>query len=155
MQFSTKMRYGTRALVELAAQGRGSVVSVRDLADSQGISSKYLERIMRALSVAGLVKSVRGFRGGYSLAKPPNRCRLSEVYAALEGSMAPVECVDHPESCPMIDTCPTRETWTKLKEAMEGVLEDTTLQDLLDRGKERKGAARRSGRLNERRSAPR
>jgi len=133
MQFSTKMRYGTRVLIELAAQGPGSVVPVKNLAETQCISSKYLERIMSALHVAGLVKSVRGFHGGYSLTKPASACRLSEVYAALEGSMAPVECVDDPTCCSMTDTCPTRETWTRVKEAMVGVLDDTTLQDLLER----------------------
>lgn len=137
MQFSTRMRYGCRALVELAARYPDSVVSVKDMGESQHISPKYLEHIMSALKAAGLVKSVRGLHGGYALAKPPGQCRLSEVFRALEGSAAPVDCVDDPESCPMRELCPTRETWAEVKGAILHVLESTTVQDLLQRRRKR------------------
>ena len=135
MRLSTRMRYGTRALAELASGYPDAVMSVKDIAESQRISPKYLEHIMGALKAAGFVKSVRGVHGGYVLAAPPAGCRLSDVYRALEGSAAPVECVDDPRSCAFCDQCPTRETWAEVKGAVMEVLEHTTLQDLVDRSR--------------------
>jgi Rrf2 family protein len=129
------MRYGARALVELAAGYPDTLVSVKELAARAGVSPKYLEHIMRLLKAAGLVKSVRGLRGGYALATPPEACNLADVYRAVEGSTAPVECADDPESCPMADQCPTRDTWVEIKEAIVAVLENTTIRDLLNRRK--------------------
>jgi len=106
----------------------------------QGISVNYLEQIMSSLRVAGLVKAVRGMHGGFALSRPPAGITLKEVFEALEGAVAPVGCVDHPESCPMEQLCPTRQTWVEMKESIEEVLERTTLQDLLERKKE-KGAS--------------
>jgi len=135
MKLSTRMRYGTRALVEIAAGYPHSVVSVKDIAARQGISASYLEQIMGPLKAAGLVRSVRGLHGGYSLTAPPSACRLSDIYATLEGSAAPVACVDEPESCAFRDSCPTRETWEEMKQSVLDVLERTTLQDLLERAR--------------------
>lgn len=132
MKLSTKTRYGTRALVELAAAYGGEPISVRELAERQNLSEKYLEQIMAPLKAAGLVKSVRGIGGGYTLARPPSEVRLADIYHVLEGSAAPVDCVDHPDACPMLEVCPTRQTWVELKEAVETVLGRTTLQDLLE-----------------------
>ena len=139
MQFSTKMRYGTRALVELARAYPDDNVSVREMAEKQDISAKYLEHIMAQLKTAGIVSSVRGVHGGYRLTVPPEKCDLGEVFRAVEGSPAPAECVDEPGVCPMEDECPTRETWSEMKEAINDVLEGTTLQDLVERGEEEAG----------------
>lgn len=132
MKLSTKTRYGARAMVELAAAYEHGPVSVREVAEKQKLSEKYLEQIMATLKAAGLVNSVRGLRGGYSLARAPSSIRLGDVFRVLEGSPAPVDCVDDGALCPMQDACPTRSTWVEIKKALEGVLDGTTLQDLLD-----------------------
>lgn len=136
MKLSTKARYGARALADLAGHG-DTPASVRDIAERQRISPKYLEQILNALRAAGLVRAVRGLRGGYAIAKSPDAINLREVYEALEGSAAPVECVDH-HCCPMEEACPTRQTWLEIKESLEGILERTTVQELVDRTNQKK-----------------
>lgn len=138
MRLSTQIRYGARAMVELGLAYPERVVSVREMAESQHLSVKYLERIMVALKTAGLVTPVRGIHGGYALARPPSSITLGEVYRILEGSPAVVYCVDHPESCPLLQTCPTRDTWVELTAAVQGVLEGTTLEDLVERTRRRR-----------------
>jgi Rrf2 family protein len=133
MKFPTTVRYGARAMIELAAAYPDHAVSVREVGQQQNLSPKYLERILQALKAAGLVKVVRGRRGGYVLGRPPRDITLKELYESLAGSLAPVECVDCPDSCSKHETCPTRDTWVEVKEAVETVLERTTIQDLLER----------------------
>ena len=135
MKLSTRGRYGTRALLELALhQGEGPVL-LRDIAQRQQISLQYLEHLITPLIAAGIVLSTRGPRGGVSLAKPPEEIRLSEVIQPLEGSIAPAECVNNPGICARSALCVTRDIWGELKRAMDGVLESTTLQDLVERQK--------------------
>jgi Rrf2 family protein len=140
MRLSTTVRYGARAMTELASADPDRAVSVREVAEAQSISPKYLEHILKALKAAGLVRAVRGMNGGYALAKPPGSITLKELYESLVGPVALVHCVDDPDSCPMHDGCPTRETWVELNEAIQGVLERTTIQDLVQR-KKRKALA--------------
>ena len=104
--------------------------------NEQGISAKYLEQILRPLRVAGLIQAVRGKQGGYVLARPPQSITLKDVLEILDGSAAPVDCVDCPDSCAMHDVCPTRDTWVEIKFAIERVLDSTTIQDLVDRKKQ-------------------
>ena len=138
MKLSTRGRYGTRALLELALhQGEGPV-PLKDIAQRQQISLQYLEHLITPLIAAGIVLSTRGPRGGVSLAKPPEAIRLSEIIQLLEGSIAPVECVNNPKYCSRSDFCVTRDIWGELKKVMDGVLESTTLRDLVERQK-RKG----------------
>jgi Rrf2 family protein len=118
-------------MAELAKARPRQTISVREIAERQGVSVKYLEQIMATLKAAGLARSVRGVRGGYELARPPGSILLSDVFAALEGSTAPVECVEHPEVCSMQHACPTRKTWLKLAEAINGVLSTTKVADLV------------------------
>lgn len=113
----------------------GNPVPVRDVADRQHISPKYLEQILNALRVAGLIRAVRGIHGGYTVTKPPEAINLRDVYEALEGPIAPVECVAQ-RHCPMENICPTRETWLEMKESLERLLERTTIKDLVDRRKQ-------------------
>lgn len=141
MKVSTKARYGARALVELAVVYPKKAVSVKDMAKRQSISPKYLEQIFAPLKAMGLVRAVRGMHGGYELSRPPGQIGLDEVFAALEGSPAPVDCVDHPKACPMEDVCPTRDTWVEMRDAVEGVLKRTTLQDLVDRKRQKTGSS--------------
>ena len=140
MKLSTKVRYGSRALAEMAQVWPDGTMSVKDIAEKQSVSPKYLENILAGLKAAGIVQSVRGMYGGYALSRSPRDITLKHVFQALEGSIAPVDCVDHPESCPIENTCPTRQTWAEMKAAMEKVLRRTTLQNLLDR-KKRKTAS--------------
>ena len=139
MKLSTRARYGTRALLDLAVHGGKGPVLLRDIAQRQQISLMYLEHLVTPLIAAGIVRSTRGPRGGIWLAKPPQEIKLNEVVRLLEGSTAPVECVNSPETCPRSDFCVTRDVWGELKKAVNGVLESTTLQNLLERqkGKER------------------
>ena len=138
MKLSTKGRYGTRALLELALhQGKGPV-PLKDIALSQQISLPYLEHLISPLISGGIIRSTPGARGGVWLARPPREVRLSEVIGLLEGSIAPVECVNDPKYCSRSDFCVTRDIWSELKKVMNGVLESTTLQDLVERQK-RKG----------------
>jgi Rrf2 family transcriptional regulator, cysteine metabolism repressor len=135
MKLSTKARYGSRAMVELAVAYPAKAVPVRDLAASQRLPAKYLEQIMAALKTNGLVNSVRGARGGYTLAKAPEEISLTEVFHALEGDDIVVDCLAQPEGCGRAGWCATRQTWGEMRDAIERVLSSTTLRDLADRQK--------------------
>ncbi len=133
MKLSTRGRYGTMALLDLALHQAEQPVLLRDIAQRQQISLPYLEHLITPLVAAGIVRSTRGARGGVSLARPPEQIKLSEVLQLLEGSIAPVECIDNPGICKRSELCVTRDIWGELKQAIDGVLESTTLQDLVER----------------------
>ncbi len=138
MKLSTRGQYGTRALLELALhQGQGPVL-LRDIAQRQQISLQYLEHLISPLIAGGVVRSTRGAKGGVSLARAPEEIKLSEVVRLLEGSVAPVECVDNPEACNRSELCVTRDIWGELKQAIDDVLDSTTLKDLVERQKRKK-----------------
>jgi len=135
MKLSTRARYGTRALLDIALHdGEGSIL-LRDIAERQEISPQYLEHLITPLIAAGMVRSMRGARGGVWLAQTPREIKLDDVMRILEGSPALVTCIDDPESCPRYESCVTLEVWTEMTRAINGVLESTTLQDLVDRQK--------------------
>jgi len=134
MKLSTKGRYGTRILLDLALHG-GGPVPLKDIAHRQQISLSYVERLITPLIAGGMVRSARGARGGVSLARHPEEVKLSEIIQLLEGSIALVECVNNPEVCSRSELCVTRDVWGELKKAMDEVLESTTLQDLVERQK--------------------
>ena len=135
MKLSTRARYGTRALLDLALHGEKGPVLLKDIAQRQQISLRYLEHLITPLIAGGIVRSMRGARGGVSLARPPEEIRLSEVVQFLEGSITPAECVNNPRVCSRSAFCVTRDIWGELKRVMNGVLESTTLQDLVERQK--------------------
>lgn len=135
MKLSTRGRYGTRALLDLAMHYGEGPVQLKDIARRQQISVAYLEHLITPLIAGGILKSTRGSRGGVSLLRPPHEIKLSEVLQILEGSIAPVECVDSPDTCPRSGICAARDIWGELKKAMGNVLESTTLQDLVERQK--------------------
>lgn len=135
MKLSTRGRYGTRMLLDLALRWGEGPIQLKDIARNQQVSLLYLEHLIRPLMVAGIVKSMRGARGGVWLAKPPQEIKLSEVIRLLEGSTAPVGCLDDPSTCPRSDSCVARDIWGELKEAMDGVLDSVTLRDLVERQK--------------------
>lgn len=137
MKLSTRSRYGTRALLELALrQGEGPVL-LKEIAKRQQISLSYLEHLVSPLIAGGIIRSTKGPKGGVFLAKAPEEIKLSEVMHLLEGSVAPVECVNDPGTCDRSEFCATREIWSELKTVIDGVLESTTLQDLVERHKKK------------------
>ncbi|MBM3141885.1 MAG: RrF2 family transcriptional regulator [Chloroflexi bacterium] len=137
MKLSTRGRYGTRVLLDLALHQRGGPVPLKDIAKREEISLLYLEHLVTPLIAAGLIRSTRGARGGVCLARSPEEIKLSEVVGLLEGSIAPVDCVDDPKACSRSDLCVTRDIWVELKEAMDGVLESKTLHDLVEMQKKK------------------
>ena len=132
MKLSTKGRYGARAMLELAFNYGKRPVLLREISERQCISASYLERMMTALVCADLVRSSRGKKGGFTLAKPPKEISLAQIVQGVEGSIAPVACVDDPKLCNRVDTCITHDIWIKLKEAMLNVLESITLEKMVE-----------------------
>ncbi len=140
MKLSTRGQYGTRALLDLALHSKDGPILLRDIAQRQQISHMYLEHLITPLVAAGIIRSARGIGGGVWLAKSPREIKLSEVIELLEGSIALVECVNDPKYCSRSGVCATRDVWSELKKAMNGVLESTTLQDLVERQRRKEGA---------------
>ncbi|MBI4302948.1 MAG: Rrf2 family transcriptional regulator [Chloroflexi bacterium] len=135
MKLSTRGQYGTRVLLDLALRdGKGSVL-LKDIAQRQDIPLPYLKHIIGPLISGGILRSSRGAKGGVLLAKPPEQIKLKEVIQLLEGSICLVECVNNPMVCSRAELCVTRDIWNELGKAMSGVLESTTLQDLVQRQK--------------------
>ncbi len=133
MKLSTRGRYATRALLDLALHFGEGPVMVKDISRRQEISDRYLEQLLTPLKAAGLVRGIRGARGGFTLTRPPLEIRLIEIIQIMEGSTAPVECVDDAKFCSLSDLCVTRGVWAEMKRATDKVLESTTLQDLVER----------------------
>ena len=126
-----------RALLDLALHQDEGLVPLKDIARRQEVSLPYLEHLITPLIAAGLVKSTRGARGGVSLVKPPSEIKLSEAVQLLEGSIAPVDCVNDPKLCHRSANCVTRDIWSEMKNAMSQVLDSTTIQDLVERQKQK------------------
>jgi len=133
MKLSTRGRYATRAMVDLALNYGQEPVVLSAVARRQQISEQYLEQLIGPLKVAGLVRSVRGPNGGFMLAKSPSVISISQIIRAVEGSTALVECVDDPQACSRADDCLTRRVWVKATEAVNNVFGSITLQGLIDK----------------------
>ena len=134
MKISTKGRYALRMLYDLALHQEEGYVSLKDIADRQGISKKYLEQIVPLLNKTGLLRTNRGNKGGYMLAKPPRECTVGDVLRATEGSLAPVSCLEYEvNDCPRAESCATLYVWQGLAKAVADYLDSITLQDILDR----------------------
>jgi Rrf2 family transcriptional regulator, cysteine metabolism repressor len=139
MMFSTKAEYGVRVMVELARRDGGEPVPLAEIAAHDGLPLAYLEHLVARLRKAALVDSRRGSRGGYMLARPASEITMSEVVEALEGSIAPIECISQAsdgsivcsrESSPE-HVCPTKLLWTRVRFSIVNTLRETTLSDLL------------------------
>ena len=137
MKISTKGRYGTRALLELAMRDSNEPMLLRNIAKKQDISLAYLEHVISPLIAGGILRSTKGPKGGISLNKKPSDIKLSDVIRLLEGSVAPADCVDNPDICDRADTCVTRDVWCEMKKAMDAILDKTTIQDMVDRQNEK------------------
>ncbi|NLI14083.1 MAG: Rrf2 family transcriptional regulator [Peptococcaceae bacterium] len=133
MKFSTRARYGLRAMLELALNyDSNEPTPLFQIAERQLISEGYLEQMMNVLRKEGLVRSVRGAQGGYLLSREPARITAGEIVRCLEGPLNPTNCVSEkdPENCIRSEFCVTRMLWERVREAIAGVLDNTTLADM-------------------------
>ncbi len=135
MKLSTRTKYGIRAILELAENHGAGPVQIKVIAKRQDISIKYLEQLMAMLKSAELVKSIRGAKGGYILAKPPSQIKLSDCFKSLEGPVITTECLEDKSYCKRTADCVARQLWAEVQNAITNVLESMTLQDLVDRAK--------------------
>lgn len=137
MKISTKGRYALRLMLDLAVAERNKPVSLKDISKRQGISDKYLEQIVTPLARAALVRSVRGAGGGYLLTRPAEKYTVGEILKPLEGSLAPVGCVDGSECCDRASICVTVDVWREIQDAVLSVVDNITLAELVQRQKDK------------------
>ena len=131
MKFFTKSRYALRVMIELARRPHNDNTPLKSIAQSQHISLKYLEQVIAPLSRAGLVKSERGSQGGYRLAMPPENCTAGDILRAVEGSLAPVDCLDpEAEACNFQKRCASLRFWCGLGDCIGRYADSVTLRDL-------------------------
>ena len=139
MMFSTKAEYGVRVMVELARRAGEDPVPLAEIAAHDGLPLAYLEHLVARLRKAGLVDSRRGSRGGYMLARPPEEISMAAVVEALEGSIAPIECISEASDGSIVcsreshpgHVCPTKLLWTRVRFSIVSTLKETSLADLV------------------------
>lgn len=131
MRLSTRSRYGTRLMLELALHYNKGTVFLKDIAREEEISEKYLSHLVIPLKANGLISSSRGAHGGYRLAKSPSHITVKDIVQTLEGDLSPVECVKNPSICRRTSGCVTRDVWEKLDERISDTLSSITLKDLV------------------------
>jgi len=139
MKISTKIRYGTRAMVELASHYGEGPIELKEIAKNESISLKYLEQVIIPLRSAGLVKSVRGSKGGYSLARPPSEICISDLVEILEGPVNLVECLRDPKGCQRPSFCVSRDIWEEVSNGISRIFHSVTLEDMVNRKKKKEG----------------
>jgi Rrf2 family protein len=131
LKLSSRTRYGTRFMIELAARHGSGPISLREVAGTQDVSKGYLEQIAPLLLNAGLIRSVRGPGGGYYLAREPEGINLMQILEALEGYPEPVDCIGDPSSCTRAGFCTARDIWADLQETVAGKLRQINLGELV------------------------
>ncbi len=140
MKISTKGRYALRMLLDLAEHRNDGVVALKDIAERQGISKKYLEQIIPILNQSGILQTVRGSQGGYRLSRSPDNYTVGDILRLTEGSLAPVPCADEdPVRCERSEDCAMLSVWQGLNKVIRDYLDSITLQDILDRHREQSG----------------
>lgn len=133
MKISTKGRYALRMLIDLAEHKNDGYIALKDIANRQNISKKYLEQIIPILNRADILLANRGFQGGYKLAKSPDKYTVGDILRLTEGSLSPVACLDQePNECVKNADCPTLPIWVGLKKVICEYLDGITIQDILD-----------------------
>ncbi len=144
IRLSTKGRYGTRLMLNLATRYRidGDAIILKSISDEEGISIRYLEQIIIPLKINKLVKSIRGAGGGYTLAKDPSRINLREILHALEGTCCLVECVEETDICERQPNCAAHEVWKEATLLLKNYFESITLADLVKMAEKKKKKAR-------------
>lgn len=131
MKLSTRSRYGTRLVLELAIKFEEGPVYLKDISRSQDISLKYLGQLVIPLKLAGIINSSRGAHGGYFLAKDPETIKLSEIIDILEGPIGIVDCINDNNSCDRYKTCSVRFFWEEVNSNFYRSLEGITLKDMV------------------------
>lgn len=131
MQLSTKVRYAARAMIEIARSYKDEPLQLNDIACKQDISVKYLEQIMSPLRARGFVRTQKGSRGGYHLAVKPESITLYDIVVSVDGTIAPVSCVDNEASCDRSKNCVTKNVWSRMRDAMQKELQAKTLAELI------------------------
>lgn len=138
MKISTKGRYAVRLMYDLALHHTGDWIALKDISRRQNISVKYLEQIVRQLSIRGYLKSLRGPKGGYQLAKDPGEYTIYEILELTEGSLRPVACLeDEVNQCERYHECPTIGIWEGLGKVIYDYLSQITLEDVVNKARER------------------
>lgn len=137
MKLSTRGRYGVRMMMDLALHHGEGPVLLKDIAQRQGISEKYLWQLINPLKTAGLVNSLRGAHGGYILGKAPDAISLKEVLQVLEGPLCLVDCVDNPSLCDRASSCISRDIWGEASKNMLQTLAGTTLAGMVEKQKKK------------------
>lgn len=133
MKISTKGRYALRLMLDLALHDQGTPIRLKDVASRQEISIKYLESIASVLAKAGYIRSLRGAQGGYLLKYSAEQYKVGDILRLTEGSMVPVECLEHEKNhCPRSETCTTLRLWKELDAAVKSVIDQYTLADLVE-----------------------
>lgn len=133
MKISTKGRYALRLMLDLAINEKGKPITIKEISERQEISDKYLEQIISTLTKAGYVRSVRGAQGGYNLSKNPKEYTVGSILRLTEGSLSPVPCLDDEVNmCKHENECVTVILWKKINYAIKGVVDNITLDDLVD-----------------------
>jgi len=132
LRFSTRSEYGLRALLDLAIHGNGAPVTASEIAERQEMPLHYLEQLLSSLKKAGIVRSTRGPRGGFELARPPSEVDLHKVIGCLEGGVVPADCLDEvaPAVCNLISVCAVRNVWKRVAQAIAETLRGITLEDV-------------------------
>jgi Rrf2 family protein len=135
MRIPMKVDYGVRALVELAQRNGNQPVRTAEIAKKQHIPEPYLDQVLTALNKFGFIHSRRGPSGGHVLAKPPEEISLGDIMAKLEGRNAPLDCIEQPSECTLSAACAQREVWQSVEDAIEKVLNMTSIANLASRQK--------------------
>ena len=133
MKISTKGRYALRMLLDLALHSSEGYIALKDIAERQNISKKYLEQIVPLLNKAELLRTNRGYQGGYALSKDPSKYTVGEILRVTEGSLCPVACLQiDPNDCPLRADCPTLPIWEGLYKVITEYLDGITLADVMN-----------------------
>lgn len=135
MKLTTKCRYGIRAIVEIGGNYPDRPTTRKEISRNQALDDSYIENILLDLKGTDIVRSIRGVKGGFVLARPPETITLLEIIESLKGEISPAKCVTNPSDCNRSDTCVTRPVWIKLQQAQKEVLKTVTIQDLLNEEK--------------------
>ncbi len=135
MRISTKGQYALQMMLDLAINDTGEYITIKSIAKRQNLSEKYLEQIINMLSRAKFVKSIRGAKGGYRLTNPPDFYTVGMILRAIEGSLAPLSCIEEEEDCNHVEKCLLCDLWNQINDAVNSVIDRITLADLLQKYK--------------------
>lgn len=138
MRLSTRVRYAVRAVIDLGLNSEGKLILLKDIAKRQAVSIKYLENIFASLRAAGIVRGVRGAKGGYMLARDPKEITMYDIVLAMQGFISPVGCAEDSCACSMAEGCVARDIWVQVTDAIANVLKKYTVAELIDQHKLKK-----------------